>query len=104
MLNNNIIVIIVMSQYISIKFFNTCYLDQHKIAGYKSKCQCGRFCHRMMMWVRYLKMHISNIYVYVYMRVCVPYHSKKSKGVYQKHFTNSSSIYYEFSLLRPSNI
>ena len=35
MLPNNIIVIIGMTQYISIKFFNTFYLDQHKIAGKK---------------------------------------------------------------------
>ena len=36
MLSNNIIVIIGMAQNISIKFLNTCYLDQRKIAGYKS--------------------------------------------------------------------
>ena len=85
MLHNNIIVIIGMTQYISIEFFNTCYLDQHKIAGYRIMCRCGRFCYKKMMWVRFFKMYISNIYVHIYACVCmhVCLIIKKSKGLNQ---------------------
>ena len=38
MLHNSFIVIMGMTQYISIKFFNTCYLDQHNIAGCVNVC------------------------------------------------------------------
>ena len=69
MLHNNIIVIIGMTQYLSINFFNTYYLDQHKIAENKSMCQCGRFCYKKIVWVQIFKMYIFNIYVYIY--VCV---------------------------------
>ena len=81
MQHNNRIVIIGMTQYISIQFFNIYYQDQHKIAGYKSMWRCGRFCYKKMMWVQFFKMYISNIYVHIYvcMYVCVPYHSKKVK-------------------------
>ena len=71
MLNNNIIVIIGMTQHISINFFNTCYLDQHKITGYKSMCQCGRFCYKKMILVQIFKMYISNIYIYRYVHIYV---------------------------------
>ena len=105
MLHNNIVVIIGMTQYISNKFSNTCCLELHKIAGYKSICQCGRFCYKKMMWVQIFKMYISNIYVHIYVCVCVcALWFQKSKAMYLKHFTNSSSIDYEFNWLRPSNI
>ena len=90
MQHNNSIVIIGMTQYISTKFFNTRYLNQHKIAEYKSMWQCERFCYKKMMWVLIFKMYISNIYVHIYvcmyvcMYVCVCALSfQKSKGLYQ---------------------